>query len=137
MRNGVGNGSMSRDVLMPRLSDAMEEGAILQWLKCDGDEVSVGDELVEIETDKANMVYESPQAGVLQIVAREGDTCPVGERIATIDHPTAVAPGATTAEPPVAVGADSPTDAAASEIGERKPSFLLSDQPTAGADHQD
>ena len=47
------------DVVMPRLSDSMEEGTILSWLKQVGDEVSVGDELVEIETDKANMAYES------------------------------------------------------------------------------
>ena len=44
---------------MPRLSDSMEEGTVLRWLKWVGDEVAVGDELVEIETDKANMVYES------------------------------------------------------------------------------
>ncbi len=47
------------DVVMPRLSDSMEEGTILQWLKQVGDEIAVGDELVEIETDKANMAYES------------------------------------------------------------------------------
>ncbi|MBA2522607.1 MAG: 2-oxo acid dehydrogenase subunit E2, partial [Solirubrobacterales bacterium] len=44
---------------MPRLSDSMEEGTVLGWMKSVGDEVAVGDELVEIETDKANMVYES------------------------------------------------------------------------------
>ena len=53
------------DVVMPRLSDSMEEGTILQWLKQVGDEVAVGDELVEIETDKANMAYESDVAGTL------------------------------------------------------------------------
>ena len=47
------------DIVMPRLSDSMEEGTILRWLKSVGDEVAVGDELVEIETDKANMVYEA------------------------------------------------------------------------------
>ena len=41
---------------MPRLSDSMEEGTMLTWMKSVGDEVAVGDELVEIETDKANMV---------------------------------------------------------------------------------
>ena len=53
------------DVVMPRLSDSMEEGTILQWLKQVGDEIAVGDELVEIETDKANMAYESDVAGTL------------------------------------------------------------------------
>src|SRR5215216_882239 len=72
------------DVAMPRLSDSMEEGTILKWLKSDGDEVKRGDELVEIETDKANMTYESDEEGVLAIVAQEGDTLPVGETIARI-----------------------------------------------------
>ncbi len=58
---------------MPRLSDSMEEGTILTWMKRVGDEVAVGDELVEIETDKANMAYESDVAGTLtQVLAEEG-----------------------------------------------------------------
>ena len=51
------------DVTMPRLSDSMEEGTILKWLKAAGDEVSKGDELVEIETDKATMTYEADRTG--------------------------------------------------------------------------
>jgi pyruvate dehydrogenase E2 component (dihydrolipoamide acetyltransferase) len=74
------------DVVMPRLSDSMEEGTVLQWLKQVGDEVAVGDELVEIETDKANMAYESDVAGTLtEIVAEEGETLPIGSVIAKVD----------------------------------------------------
>jgi len=47
------------DIVMPRLSDTMEEGTILRWLKRDGEQVRRGEELVEIETDKATMAYES------------------------------------------------------------------------------
>jgi pyruvate dehydrogenase E2 component (dihydrolipoamide acetyltransferase) len=72
------------DVAMPRLSDSMEEGTILKWLKSDGDSVERGEELVEIETDKANMTYEADQAGTLKIVAQEGDTLAVGATIAKI-----------------------------------------------------
>src|SRR3954469_25659579 len=72
------------DVAMPRLSDSMEEGTILKWLKSDGDEVKRGEELVEIETDKANMTYEADSDGTLTIVAKEGDTLPVGEPIARL-----------------------------------------------------
>jgi pyruvate dehydrogenase E2 component (dihydrolipoamide acetyltransferase) len=73
------------EVVMPRLSDSMEEGTILAWLKQVGDEVAVGDELVEIETDKANMAYESDVAGTLQeILAQEGETLPIGAPIARI-----------------------------------------------------
>jgi pyruvate dehydrogenase E2 component (dihydrolipoamide acetyltransferase) len=74
----------SSEVVMPRLSDTMEEGTILRWLKDDGDTVQRGEELVEIETDKATMVYESDLAGTLHIVAREGDTLAVGEVIAHV-----------------------------------------------------
>jgi pyruvate dehydrogenase E2 component (dihydrolipoamide acetyltransferase) len=70
---------------MPRLSDSMEEGTILTWLKQVGDEIAVGDELVEIETDKANMAYEADVAGTLQeILAKEGETLPIGTPIARI-----------------------------------------------------
>lgn len=72
------------EIVMPRLTDSMEEGVILAWLKADGDEVAVGDELVEIETDKASMVYESDLAGVLKILVPEGETRPIGEVIAEV-----------------------------------------------------
>ncbi len=76
---------MSVDIVMPRLSDSMEEGTVLRWLKAVGDEVALGEELVEIETDKANMVYEAPAAGTLiEVVAGEGDTLPIGEVIARV-----------------------------------------------------
>ena len=82
------------EVVMPRLSDSMEEGTILQWLKQVGDEVAVGDELVEIETDKANMAYESDLAGTLtEILAEEGATLPIGTPIARIGDSDA-GPGA-------------------------------------------
>ena len=69
-----GGGDLMAEIVMPRLSDSMEEGTILQWLKQVGDEVAVGDELVEIETDKANMAYEADVAGTLtEILAEEGD----------------------------------------------------------------
>jgi pyruvate dehydrogenase E2 component (dihydrolipoamide acetyltransferase) len=72
------------EIVMPRLSDTMEEGTILRWLKADGEQVTRGEELVEIETDKATMTYESDQAGALQIVAVEGSTLAVGELIAHV-----------------------------------------------------
>ena len=74
------------DIVMPRLSDSMEEGTILSWLKKVGDEIAVGDEIVEIETDKANMAYESDIAGTLtEILAEEGETLAIGTPIARVD----------------------------------------------------
>src|SRR6478735_385607 len=73
------------DVVMPRLSDSMEEGTILSWLKHVGDEIALVYDLVEIETDKANMAYESDTAGTLsEILAKEGETLPIGTPIARI-----------------------------------------------------
>src|SRR5438876_12083272 len=76
---------MATEVVMPRLSDSMEEGTILHWLKSPGEQVELGEELVEIETDKANMVYEAPAAGTLvETTAGEGDTLAIGEVIARV-----------------------------------------------------
>ena len=69
----------AQDVVMPRLSDSMEEGTILAWLKQVGDEVAVGEELVEIETDKAKMAFEADVAGTLaEILVGEGETVAIG-----------------------------------------------------------
>jgi pyruvate dehydrogenase E1 component len=78
------------EITMPALSESMEEGTILTWLRADGDEIAVGDELVEIETDKATMSYAAEAAGVLQIVAPVGTSVAVGDPIAVLDG----APGA-------------------------------------------
>jgi pyruvate dehydrogenase E2 component (dihydrolipoamide acetyltransferase) len=69
-------------VTMPRLSDSMEEGTILEWLVSDGANVRHGDELAEIETDKATMTYEADAEGIIEHVAAEGDTLAVGATIA-------------------------------------------------------
>ncbi|MGX6449492.1 lipoyl domain-containing protein, partial [Patulibacter sp. S7RM1-6] len=73
------------EVLMPRLSDSMEEGTIVAWLVEDGARVAPGDEIVEIETDKATMAYAADAGGVLRIAADPGVTVPLGAPIARID----------------------------------------------------
>jgi len=77
------------DITMPRLSDSMEEATILSWLKEPGDHVTQGDELVEIETDKATMTYESPETGFLANRADEGTTHAVGAVIASFTEAAA------------------------------------------------
>jgi len=89
------------DLVMPRLTDSMEEGVVLSWLRKDGDRIEVGDELVEIETDKASMVYESDLAGILEILVPEGETKAIGEPIARIlDRDDAPAPEESTDRQP-------------------------------------
>ena len=73
------------EIVMPRLSDSMEEGTIVAWLKQVGEQVALGEELVEIETDKAEMAYESDVAGTLTaVLAKEGETLPIGAPIAVV-----------------------------------------------------
>src|SRR3954452_4900516 len=104
---------------MPRLSDSMEEGTILTWLKQVGDEVAVGDELVEIETDKANMAYEADVGGTLQeILAQEGETLPIGTPIARIGEGAngRTAEGQTARPAGPAAAGDPPPPATAQEV---------------------
>jgi len=104
---------VSADIVMPRLSDSMEEGTILTWIKSVGDDVAVGEELVEIETDKANMVYESDAAGTLiEIVAGEGETLPIGEVIARVGEASETSAGNGAGE----AGAGTPAPKAQSSV---------------------
>jgi pyruvate dehydrogenase E2 component (dihydrolipoamide acetyltransferase) len=121
---------------MPRLSDSMEEGTIIKWLKASGDDVKRGEELVEIETDKANMVYESDASGTLEIVAEEGATLPIGETIAKLGDGSAPA---AKAEAPKAAAAESDEPAAEPEDADAEPAESTratatetAEQPTAG-----
>jgi pyruvate dehydrogenase E2 component (dihydrolipoamide acetyltransferase) len=70
---------------MPKMGDAMEEGTLVKWLKSEGDEVSEGDAIAEIETDKVTLELEAENSGTLaQLIADEGQDIPVGEAIAFI-----------------------------------------------------
>ncbi|HEX5928253.1 MAG TPA: dihydrolipoamide acetyltransferase family protein [Solirubrobacterales bacterium] len=99
------------EIVMPRLSDSMEEGTVLSWLKQVGDEIAVGDEIVEIETDKANMAYESDVAGTLtEILAEEGATLAIGTPIARIggdgEGPAAATAGPVAEASPTVLGGE-------------------------------
>jgi pyruvate dehydrogenase E2 component (dihydrolipoamide acetyltransferase) len=103
---------MATDVTMPRLSDSMEEGTILNWIVEVGGEVKRGEPLVEIETDKANMTYEADTDGVLiEIVVPEGETAPLGEVIARVGDPSEAGES----------GAQSTEDSGQEEASEEEP----------------
>jgi pyruvate dehydrogenase E2 component (dihydrolipoamide acetyltransferase) len=73
------------EIQMPKLSDTMTEGTLVAWKKKKGDQVSAGEVLAEIETDKATMEWESPEEGTLtEIYVEEGGKVNVGDRIAFI-----------------------------------------------------
>ncbi|MGI8439438.1 MAG: dihydrolipoamide acetyltransferase family protein [Thermoleophilaceae bacterium] len=108
---------MATDVLMPRLSDSMEEGTVLKWLVEEGGEVKRGEPLAEIETDKANMTYEADTDGTLiEVLAGEGDTLAIGEVIARVGEP-GEAPSGNGASAPEAKEASSEERAGDDEDG--------------------
>jgi pyruvate dehydrogenase E2 component (dihydrolipoamide acetyltransferase) len=111
---------MITKVLMPKLSDAMETGKVIKWLKKEGDAIKGGDVIAEIETDKANVEIEAFGSGVLRkIVVGEGGQVPVGDMIGVIADPAddigavAAAPAAPApaAAAPPARAADTPAPA--------------------------
>ena len=76
---------MAIEIVMPKLSDTMEEGKVLHWLKKEGDFVNKGEVIAEVETDKADMDLEVFSSGILtKILYKEGDTVPVGTVIAVL-----------------------------------------------------
>ena len=79
---------MPTNVIMPALGVAQQTGTLLKWLKAEGQSVSKGEPLMEIETDKATVEIEAPASGVLaHVIAQAGDEVPVGQRIALILAP--------------------------------------------------
>jgi pyruvate dehydrogenase E2 component (dihydrolipoamide acetyltransferase) len=79
---------MATKVIMPKLSPTMEEGQLSRWLKKEGDKVSMGEPLAEIDTDKATMEMQALGSGVLRkILIQDGDSAPLGQLIAIIGEP--------------------------------------------------
>ena len=79
---------MATQVIMPKLSPTMEEGQLSRWLKKEGDKVSMGEPLAEIDTDKATMEMQALGSGVLRkILIQEGESAPLGQLIAIIGEP--------------------------------------------------
>lgn len=117
------------DVPMPRLSDSMTEGTIVRWLHPAGAEVERGDDLVEIETDKATVTCEADATGTLEILAEEGATLPIGApiaRLAGTSRPASPAPpapgpapGAPDGASPSGSGVPAPSSSGTSGAGPR------------------
>ncbi|HZD41414.1 MAG TPA: biotin/lipoyl-containing protein, partial [Terriglobales bacterium] len=76
---------MATDVIMPALGVAQEKGILIRWFKAEGEEITKGEPLMEVETDKATVEVEAPASGTLANVhASPGDEVPVGHRIAVL-----------------------------------------------------
>jgi pyruvate dehydrogenase E2 component (dihydrolipoyllysine-residue acetyltransferase) len=101
------------EIVMPRLSDSMEEGTIVRWLKKDGEAVSKGEPLAEVETDKATVTFDADADGTLRIFAGEGETVPIGGVIASIGDalPRSPAPAQAGPAAPAPAAAGNASDA--------------------------
>ena len=97
---------MATNVIMPALGVAQQTGTLLKWLKAEGQAVTKGEPLMEIETDKATVEIEAPSSGILtHVTAKPGDEIPVGQRIALILAPGETASAAALNDPhPVGEG---------------------------------
>jgi pyruvate dehydrogenase E2 component (dihydrolipoamide acetyltransferase) len=86
---------MAQEMRMPPLGQTTEDLKILRWLMAEGDEVKLGEDLVEVETDKANLTVESFLAGtLLKVVAAEGEVVQVGDLVAYVGTPGETVPDA-------------------------------------------
>src|SRR5437667_3986168 len=124
------------DINMPKLSDTMEEGTIVEWKKKSGDEVKTGEVLAEVESDKATFDLEADADGVLQILVDQGVPAKIGAPIARIGEAGAEPvpqPKAKPKEPetPPAV-AEEPAPAPPSPSGAAPPSASAGHLPTGG-----
>ena len=100
---------MARELTMPKLSDSMADAVITRWLKAPGEAFARGDALIEVETDKATVVYEAEWDGRLAaILVAEGGTAGVGEAIATLSNGDGETSGEATPSPPAATLEPSP-----------------------------
>ncbi|MCW3014885.1 MAG: catalytic domain of component of various dehydrogenase complexe [Solirubrobacterales bacterium] len=118
------------DFLMPRFTDQMEEGTIVKWLIDDGQPVAVGDEVAEIETDKATQACVAEYEGMLEIIAAEGETVAVGHLIARIG--SGVPLPATGSAPARATEPGPATDDGA-QVDERVPAAVAAGAPAVEA----
>ena len=114
---------MAHEILMPQLGLTMEEGTVSQWIKHEGDEVKVGDVILEITTDKlTNEVVSEAEGTMLKIVAQEGDDVPVKGTLAWIGQPGEAvggeAPAAAPAVPAVPFVPAAPAAAPAKSAGD-------------------
>src|SRR3954470_12162760 len=78
---------MAQIIGLPKLSPTMEEGVLVRWTKKEGDKVSPGDLVAEVETDKANMDFNIEDEGVLlKLLVKEGDTVKLGAPVAILGN---------------------------------------------------
>ena len=114
---------MAKEVIMPALGMAQDEGVLLRWLKKEGEMVEAGEPLMEVATDKVDVQVEAPASGLLTgVTAQEGDEIPVGQVIAFIAAPGEELSTRPAAASPTGEGADASQAAVSGSAEGRVPS---------------
>ena len=129
---------MATEVIMPKLSPTMEEGQLSRWLKKEGDRVSMGEPLAEIDTDKATMEMQALSDGVLRkILIKEGESAPLGQLIAIIGEPdediSALESKAQTARPQTAEAQGTAATQSPKEAPKEAPKEVVAEAPKEAA----
>jgi 2-oxoglutarate dehydrogenase E2 component (dihydrolipoamide succinyltransferase) len=123
---------MAVEIRVPPLGESLVDAVVGTWLKQEGDAVSRGESLVELETDKVNLDVTAEEDGVLaRIERREGDVVTVGEVLGVVSASNGATPPAPAAEsaPPVAAAAPAPAAAAAPEAPQAPPAAIPAPSP--------
>lgn len=106
---------MSLEIKVPTVGESITEVTLSQWLKQDGDYVEMDENIAELESDKATFELPAEKAGILRIIAQEGDTLEIGAVVCTIEEGEAPAGGSAPAAAPAAAASSTTAPAAAAK----------------------
>ncbi len=124
---------MSLEIKVPAVGESITEVTLAQWLKQDGDYVEMDENIAELESDKATFELPAEKAGILRIIAQEGDTLEIGAVVCAIEDGDAPAGGADKKEEAPAEKAEAPAAAPAKDDAENPDSYAAGTASPAAA----
>src|SRR5438046_404704 len=111
---------MAIDIKVPTVGESISEVTLVKWLKKDGDYANRDEVIAELESEKATFELNAEQAGVIKIIAKEGDTLKIGDVVCSIDTDAAKPEGAAPAAPEKAAPVTKAAESSKSEIANPK-----------------
>ncbi|NGF56341.1 2-oxoglutarate dehydrogenase complex dihydrolipoyllysine-residue succinyltransferase [Parapedobacter sp. SGR-10] len=124
---------MSLEIKVPTVGESITEVTLAQWLKQDGDYVEMDENIAELESDKATFELPAEKAGILRIIAQEGDTLEIGAVVCTIEDGDAPAAGEKKAEAPADQPSSAPAATKEEEASEKPESYAAGTASPAAA----
>ncbi|MCS4227533.1 2-oxoglutarate dehydrogenase complex dihydrolipoyllysine-residue succinyltransferase [Sphingobacterium sp. BIGb0165] len=124
---------MSLEIKVPTVGESITEVTLSQWLKQDGDYVEMDENIAELESDKATFELPAEKAGILRIIAQEGDTLEIGAVVCTIEEGQAPAGGSAPAAAPAAEASSTAAPVAAAAKDEDPDSYAAGTASPAAA----